>query len=80
MTERMNLNMEDIEMVTGGSWCPETLTDEEFTEYLKLKNAWQDSFKYGSDSPQYVEAFANINAFYDRMNEKYGVDPSPLDI
>ncbi len=33
MTERMNLNMEDIEMVTGGRWSPDTLNKEERAEY-----------------------------------------------
>ena len=74
MTERMSLNMEDLEMVTGGSWTTSTLTLEEYAEYLQLKDAYQNSFKYGNNSPQHDEALANFNAFFDRMDEKYGKD------
>ena len=74
MTERMSLNMEDLEMVTGGSWTTGMLTLEEYAEYLKLKDAYEKSFKYGNNSPQHDEALANLNAFADRMEEKYGKD------
>ena len=73
MAERMKLDLEDLEKVTGGKWTPDTLTPEEFSEYLQLKAAYEHSFKFGNKSPEHDEALANFNAFFDRMNEKYGV-------
>ena len=72
MTERMKLNREDLEKVTGGQWSTSTITLEELSEYLKLKNAYEHSFQYGNKSPEHDEALANLNAFFDRMDEKYG--------
>ena len=72
MAEMMNLDMEDLEKVAGGQWSPSTLTPEEFDEYKQLRKAYDDSFKYGNKSPEHDEALANFNAFFDRMNEKYG--------
>ncbi len=79
MTNRINLSMEDLEKVTGGNWTPETLDPEDYTEYFQLWKAFQDSLKYGGRSPEYEEAKANYNAFCDRMDEKYGVDPNPFE-
>ena len=73
MAEMMNLDMEDLEKVAGGQWSPSTLTPEEFDEYKQLRKAYDDSFQYGNKSPEHDEALANFNAFFDRMNEKYGV-------
>ena len=72
MAEMMNLNMEDLEKVAGGKWTPDALTLDEQAEYLQLMKAYEDSFKFGSKSPQHDEALANFNAFADRMEEKYG--------
>ena len=69
----MNLDMEDLEKMSGGQWSPSTLTQEEFEEYKQLKKAYENSFKYGNKSPEHDEALANFNAFFDRVNEKYGV-------
>lgn len=73
MAEMTKLSMEDLEEVAGGKWTPETLTQEEYAEYRQLKKAYEDSFKYGNKSPEHDEALANFNAFFDRMNEKYGM-------
>ena len=32
----MNLDMEDLEKMSGGQWSPSTLTQEEFEEYKQL--------------------------------------------
>ena len=69
----MNLDMEDLEKMSGGQWSPSTLTQEEFEEYKQLKKAYENSFQYGNKSPEHDEALASFNAFFDRMNEKYGV-------
>lgn len=71
-TENLNIEDEDLEMVTGGKWCFEVLSLEERDEYLKLKTAYEKSFKFGNKSPEHDEALANINAFAERMEEKYG--------
>ena len=72
MKEGMKLNMEDLEKVTGGKWSTQTLTLDELSEYLQLKKAYEDSFKFGNKSSEHDAALANLNAFYDRMDEKYG--------
>ena len=72
MAEKRKLNVEDLEKVTGGTWSTDALTLEEQAEYLQLQKAYEDSFKFGSKSPQHAEALANFNAFAEKMDEKYG--------
>ena len=72
MEEGKKLISEDLAKVTGGKWSFNALTLEERSEYLKLKKAYEDSFKFGNNSPEHDEALANLNAFAERMEEKYG--------
>lgn len=70
--EESTFEDEDLEKVAGGKWSFNALTLEERSEYLKLKKAYENSFKFGNQSTQHDEALANINAFAERMEEKYG--------
>ena len=71
MTERMNLNMEELEMVTGGKWTPDTLNEEERAE-------WEDighQFALIGDSLSAAKAaWARYSDFKARMDAKYGKD------
>ena len=69
MTERMNLNMEDLEMVTGGIWNFDTLTEEEQAEYDALNLECMEAVNLGY-SLEYM--MVKIQNFNERMNAKYG--------
>ncbi len=73
MTEKMNLNMEDLEIVTGGGWTIDTITPEERKELLTLyaiiyyMNPLEDKAKYDEVEKQILEFEAALDA-------KYGAD------
>ena len=71
MTERMNLNMEDLVMVTGGSWGIETLTEEERTEWKALLK--EGSIAQNSGNQQkFYDAIEKIQAYKAILDAKYG--------
>lgn len=71
MTERMNLNMEDLEMITGGSWDCDTLTEEERTEVGALIGEANIAMVLGA-TERYYAAMAKIEEFKANMDAKYG--------
>ncbi len=69
MTERMNLNMEDLEMVSGGTWTIDTISEEERAEYDALNLECMEAVNLGY-SLEYM--MVKIQNFNERMNAKYG--------
>ncbi len=76
MTKRVSLNMEDLEMVTGGIWNFDTLTEDEKAEYQSLYREWEEAC--ASEVPNEALMW-RIQDFVVRMDEKYGYPPSPFD-
>ena len=67
--KRMNLNMEDLEIVTGGGWTPDTLNAEERAEWEDIGN--QLDLAQGSTSLTNA-AMERYFDFKARMDAKYG--------
>ena len=65
------LRMDDLEIVTGGSWNFDTLTSEELDEYNALEDARLEADMAG-DWTKVNALETQINAFIDRMDLKYG--------
>ena len=65
------LRMDEIETVTGGAWNFDTLEPEELAEYEALENERLEA-DLNSEWTKVNEIEAQINAFIDRMDLKYG--------
>ena len=68
-TSTMELNLEELEKISGGEWSFKTLTPAERAEYEVIEREYQAS-QYDEDKWEAAEQ--ELRAFKARMDAKYG--------